>query len=61
MPRISLIIPCYNEEENIKLLFSQILKLKTKINLEVIIINNGSIDNTRKKILIYKKKLEELK
>lgn len=61
MPRISLIIPCYNEEENIKLLFSQILKLKTKINLEVIIINNGSIDNTRKKILIYKKKIRGIK
>ena len=46
MADLSLVIPCYNEEKNIKELFNQISKLENKFHLEVIIVNNGSTDNS---------------
>ena len=48
MHLISLIIPCYNEEENINILYKQILSSfkNCKYELELIFINDGSIDNT---------------
>ena len=42
----SLIIPCYNESKNIPNLFNEIKRLQKKKNFEVIIVNNGSIDNS---------------
>ena len=51
MNKLSIIIPCYNEEKNIDPLFAKIQEL---INLdekvEIIVVNNGSTDNTKKKI-----------
>ena len=51
MKKLSIIIPCYNEQDNIIPLFE---KLKNLINLdknlEIIIIDNGSTDNTLTKI-----------
>lgn len=61
MSKVSLIIPCYNEEKNIKPLFSEVSKLQKKIKLEVIIVDNGSRDRTFKKIFLYKKKVNNLK
>lgn len=61
MSKVSLIIPCYNEEKNIKPLFSEISKLQKKIKLEVIIVDNGSKDRTLKEIFLYKKKVNNLK
>ena len=61
MANLSLIIPCYNEEKNIKKLFSSISKLKNKLSLETIIINNGSTDNSSKVIKLNKKKVKGLK
>ena len=48
MPNNSLIIPCYNEEKNLINQFDQLLTLPSKINGELILVNNGSIDSTRK-------------
>ena len=42
----SLIIPCYNESKNIPNLFNEIKRLQKKRNFEVIIVNNGSTDNS---------------
>ena len=56
MSNISLIIPCYNEEKNIKPLFEQVKKLQKKIALEFIVVNNGSEDKTEEEINIHKKK-----
>ena len=56
MPKVSLIIPCYNEEKNIKPLFEQVKKLQKKIDLELIVVNNGSVDKTEKEINIFKKR-----
>ena len=61
MPKISLIIPCYNEEKNIKPLFNEVSRLQKKIDLELVIINNGSKDKTQKEIDINKKKIRKLK
>ncbi len=61
MSNISLIIPCYNEEKNIKPLFDQVKKLQKKIDLEFIVVNNGSEDKTEKEINIFKKKIKYIK
>jgi len=46
-PLVSIIVPCYNEGENIKETIDYLFKLKYP-NYEVIVINDGSTDNTRK-------------
>ena len=61
MSNISLIIPCYNEEKNIKPLFEQVKKLQKKIALEFIVVNNGSEDKTEEEINIHKKKIKYIK
>ena len=50
--KLSIIIPCFNEEKNIDFLFKQIENLLDKEpKLEIIIVNNGSTDNSQTKIL----------
>ena len=45
---ISLVLPCYNEEENIVLICNEFLDLPLqKYNAELILVNNGSDDNTK--------------
>ena len=44
---LSLIIPCYNEQENLPLLFKKLLKIQLEC-FEIILIDNGSKDNTSK-------------
>ena len=56
MKKISLIIPCYNEEGNIKYLFKNFKKLKVFKNLEIVLVDNGSKDLTYNTILSHKKK-----
>lgn len=48
MRLISFILPIYNEEKNISLLFSEIIKIKNQIeeNVEILFINDGSNDNS---------------
>ncbi|ADT83864.1 biofilm PGA synthesis PgaC-like N-glycosyltransferase [Thermococcus barophilus MP] len=50
-PRISIGIPVYNEQENIQKLLLSILCQKGVNIREIIIINDGSTDNTLKKIM----------
>lgn len=50
LPSISFIVPCYNEELNLKKTINSILlslKKIAKINYQIIIIDDGSIDNTK--------------
>ena len=61
MTDLSLVIPCYNEGQNITELFDQISKLENKFSLEVIIVNNGSTDNSVDVINSKKKVLKNLK
>lgn len=59
---LSIIIPCYNEEENLSIynkeLFPELNKLKTKY--EVILVNDGSKDNTLKEINKLKRKYKNI-
>ena len=46
--KYSLIIPCYNEERNLKILLNKCSGIVKNNNYEIIIVNNGSKDNSRK-------------
>lgn len=51
MDKISVVIPCYNEEESIPYLVNELEKLRKNINkvkFEFILIDNSSFDNTLK-------------
>ncbi len=51
MKKVSIIIPCRNEEDNLSLLVSEIIKnIPRKFQLEVIFVDDGSIDETPKVI-----------
>ncbi len=50
MKKLSLVIPCYNEEKNIKLFFNSCENELKNIDIEYIFINDGSSDNTLKEI-----------
>ena len=47
----SLVIPCFNEIENLKIIINQLNDFEDKDNFELIIVNNGSTDNTHKFML----------
>ena len=46
---LSVVIPCYNEEDNLKLILDEIDSIlnKSEFNIEFIIVNNGSTDNSK--------------
>ena len=54
--KYSLIIPCYNEEKNLPILINKCVKILKKDNYEVVLVNNGSTDNS-KEILIKSAKI----
>ncbi|MDB9761446.1 glycosyltransferase family 2 protein [Alphaproteobacteria bacterium] len=58
---ISIVIPIFNEEDNILKLSESITKNLSKINYEVIFINDGSTDNSEKKIQVVIKKYSNFK
>jgi phenylacetate-CoA ligase len=45
---ISIIVPCLNEEGNVRSTFERISKALKEIDFEVIFVNDGSTDNTKK-------------
>jgi glycosyltransferase involved in cell wall biosynthesis len=52
---ISILLPTYNEEENVELMYQSLIdlynaQLKSKYNIEIIFIDNYSTDKTREKI-----------
>ena len=49
MKKISLVVPCYNEQEVIKLFYNEIQKIKKdldNVSFEIIFVNDGSKDKT---------------
>jgi len=44
--KISILLPCYNEEKYISEVLNNIYQQRKKFNLEIIVINDGSQDNT---------------
>lgn len=55
--RLSIIVPCWNEEESLPLFYQEIKKVMNKmdLNFELIFINDGSKDNTLKLLREYAK------
>jgi len=59
MKKISIVIPCYNEELNVLQTYNQLKKIVTKNNrylFEFIFIDNGSLDKTKELIIKIAKK-----
>lgn len=44
--KYSIVVPCYNEAKNIPLILNQFSKAIEDVNLELILVNNGSTDET---------------
>lgn len=44
--KFSIIIPCYNESKNIPLILQQFSKIIHRPDIEVLLVNNGSTDNS---------------
>lgn len=61
-PKVSILIPAYNEEKNIGKCLTSILNSKyPKNKMEVIVIDDGSTDNTQKIIKGFSKKFKNVK
>ena len=50
MDFLSIVVPCFNEEESIGIFFKEIEKVLAGYDYEIIFINDGSSDNTLKNI-----------
>ena len=44
--KLSIVVPCYNEAENIPLILSRFNEVVKRSDIEVILVNNGSKDNS---------------
>ena len=44
--KLSIVIPCYNEEKNIPLLAGRFNEVIKRNDIEVILVDNGSVDNS---------------
>ena len=52
---LSVIIPCYNEESNLEMLFAKVITFLTKMpEAEVVLVNNGSTDSSLTKMNTFK-------
>lgn len=60
MKKVSVIIPCYNVEYEIDRLMECLIEQTVGVeNLEIILVNDGSIDGTASKLSIWEKRYEE--
>ena len=61
--RISVVVPLYNEQENIDALFRRLLAVLEALNTsyEVICVNDGSRDNTLKNLVEYHQRYPQIK
>ncbi len=48
LPRLSIVVPSYNEQKNIPLILKRFSEVLKNINAELILVNNGSTDNSQK-------------
>ena len=45
--KFSLVIPCYNEAANLPLLLERCRKLAAHADIEIVLVDNGSTDNSQ--------------
>ena len=57
--KLSIILPCYNEENTIEIILNKILNLKD-LDLELIVIDDGSTDRSLEKIKKFKDKIAHI-
>ena len=55
--KYSIVIPCYNECNSLKQLFNNLKKINSFNNIEVIIVDNGSTDNSSELLASLKNKI----
>ncbi len=62
-PKISIILPCYNESEVIADFFKIIIPILEQVNLsyEIVCINDGSKDDTKDKLLEQKRTIPQIR
>ncbi len=48
--KLSIVIPCFNEEKNIPLILEKFQSVINRADIEVILVNNGSLDNSKEVI-----------
>ena len=54
---VSLVIPCFNEQENLNSLFSRLTELlEITRNIRIVLVNNGSTDNSEMHLEEFKKR-----
>jgi dolichol-phosphate mannosyltransferase len=53
MPKISVVVPVYNEEENVNRLHSQLIESLNGLDYEILVIDDGSNDNSAEEIKKY--------
>ena len=46
--KLSIVVPCYNEAKNIPLILSGFDKVIKRDDVEVVLVNNGSKDDSKK-------------
>jgi glycosyltransferase involved in cell wall biosynthesis len=46
MIKLSVVIPCYNEEKNIPLILDRLNQVINRKDIKIILVNNGSMDNS---------------
>lgn len=63
MKKISIVVPCYNEEESLPYFYDEVEKIvkKIKVEIEYIFVNDGSRDNTLKILKFLAKKDKRVK
>ncbi len=65
MPLLSVIVPCYNEEENVKYFYEELMKNQSffeekKLDVEVIYVDDGSKDRTVEEVKKLKEKADHV-
>ena len=57
--KLSLVVPCYNEAENVRVFTEQAREVLQGIEYEIVFINDGSKDDTIKRLKEIKKEGKE--
>ena len=60
MTELSLIVPCYNEEQNVEAFYARCLEVFLPETFEVVFVNDGSKDGTYRKLQILHEKYSNI-